>query len=182
MLQRAQAHVDGGAVDKMQVFRAVFDIFGALLFYAVLVSYMYQAPRGGVGCLAAQVAMVPLFTPASLSLWTTLMPLMQMAYWQDIVGRGAIDAYIGNVPPGTLPWALTWLRAAHAALVGVFLLVYLAAAAYFAPLILLFGVPILVLLLAVVFGAMYVPLQVLSGKWPLCCCAFRCCHRRFKRL
>lgn len=53
----------------------------------------------------------------------------------------------------------------------------------FLPLVVAFGVPVLALLVAVVFGGMYVPLQWLNGKWLLCCCCpLRCCHRRFKRL
>ena len=112
------------------------------------------------------------------------MPIMQQSYWLDFVTRAAHPKdYLGKVSPGRRPWEWGALRLLHVLLVDVFFAVYAVALVPFLPLAVCFGVPILLLLLAIVFGAMYAPVQILNGKWPLCCCgAFRCCRSRFPRL
>ena len=114
---------------------------------------------------AAQVVLAPLFAAASLSFWAAVMPIMQQSYWLDFVTRAAHPKdYLGKVSPGRRPWEWGALRLLHVLLVDVFFAVYAVAFVPFLPLAVCFGVPILLLLLAIVFGAMYAPVQILNGK------------------
>ena len=100
---------------------------------------------------------MPLFKPASLSLWPAYMPLCQLAYWMLVTERVNNDTdserpwmgFAGIVSPGDQPpFEFNALTLTHAWMVGGLMAVYLMAALVFLPLAVVFGV----FILPVVFG------------------------------
>ena len=98
--------------------------------------------------------LLPLFKPAALSMWPAYMPLCSLAYWMVVSKRAAykngFTYYTGIVGPKK-PFEFNLLTLLHAWMVGLVLLVYMACAAVFLPLIVVFGVFLVPAVFAIAF-------------------------------
>jgi hypothetical protein len=155
-----------------------------------------------VFCKAGQIVLLPLFKPATLSLWSANMPMGQLAYWVMVAARakttqainksngelGGEDgeqpwmAYVGVVSPGEQPFNFNVLTLTHAWLVGIALNVYALACLVFLPLVVVFGIFLLPVMFAITFVFMFVPMQLGSGRLIRCLCPLlmmtRCCRSK----
>ena len=179
--------------DSGDILQGWYSIVYTALFLYTAVMYMNTIgpaanDSGGTSqtilCKASQVVMLPLFKPASLSLWPAYMPLCQLAYWMDVSKRAAknngFTQYSGIVTPSQ-PFEFNRITLFHTYLVAGIMLMYAACASIFLGLLVVFGVFLVPVVFAIAFVFMYVPMQVFSGRCLYCCgawCAMSRCGRR----
>ena len=115
-------------------------IHAALTLYTIWSYLVVHVPVGASGmCRAAHTIVVPLFKPATLSMWPALLPLVQFAQWQsERISKHPEDYAKKAVLPGVQPFGFHWLSFLYVAFVGIAFSFYLVATIPAWPLLLMF--------------------------------------------
>jgi len=185
------------------VYEGWLSIVYTLLFLYSAVVYMTTTGLANITgdfvdtifCKAGQIVLLPLFKPATLSLWPAFMPLVQLAYWMIIAERanqanrevsigGNLNkpwmVYTGIVSPGEQPFEFNAITMAQTRLISCVVIVYMLAGMVFLPLVIVFGIILLPAIFSIAFIVMYLPMQLASGRFIRCLCPLlmvtRCCQ------
>ena len=185
------------------IYQGWLSIVYALLFLYSAVAYLaitgLSTSNGStldmIFCKAGQIVLLPLFKPATLSLWPAFLPLCQLAYWMLVANRAnqANDevkiggklkkpwkVYAGIVSPGDQPFEFNFITLAQTWLVSCLVIIYMFAGMVFLPLVIVFGVLLLPAVFLIAFIVMYLPMQLASGRCIRCVCPLlmltRCCQ------
>ena len=145
-------------------------VYTLLFLYSAIVYVVYGGVQNVTGtavdtifCKSAQIVLIPLFKPATLSLWPAYLPIVQMVYFIHVTvrasretekdieeGKGKLGGtssddpkpwmtYAGIISPGEQPFEFNMLTLTHAWMIGFIIIIYLLASLVFLPLVIIFG-------------------------------------------